>query len=715
LILHRHLAEWEISMRRFREEIIQIEDMAKHFIDVSFKKLRSAEGAFDLLQNIKNIKSRDAINKQLMGKWHEILDQYGREIEIINEIFVKNKNSPPCAKNQPKLAGSIAWCHSLFERIKKTIVRFQSLPEMMSSDLGVTVTKKYLAVAKSMRHYEEQLYQQWFNSVEGNCLSYLKCHILAKDPKDVSQESIIVNFRPELLEVIKETKYLDKMGMLSPEAALNVTLQEDKYYHLCQTLSTMIKSYNAVIDPMDVAERKLFVSHIAELNRVMRPGFARLNWNSLGVPDFIQKCNLEIKRLSSLLTQTRKNSSSISRVIRKIASAQLILEPPSDVLLDPYEYFEMTNSHRITVLDGLVVNYNSIGPLLMKTESLVASSNSGSSKTLKEYYSFWERKIFHAITYMVTNNLSILEGFLSFGSKRKTNTKTTRVVPLFKVNAILSVPEILISPTPVDLHKLIFKLVRSVVDSSRLFYRWLNGTCIIAPPQKIADDSEMFSFTFFNDLSANGNVISLINAINNALAKTFQKVNDWVDVWRKYRPLWKVDKLVTLDKFSQKKPTPVQYDEKLVFYSKLANDVQSQHSVRNVDFVQIIADSLQNSIHREAISWVTCIGKNLNTVCLESMVQLESKFAKLEKDLSCKTDTPEDQNFAKEAILEIRNSSDEIELKVLDIIESYRTLKMYKLVVEAGEYERCDDLFSKLEKVRAEAKICVTKMLDESK
>jgi dynein heavy chain len=123
----RHQMSWEALMYRFREQIIQIEDMAKQFIDASFKKLRSAEGAFDMLQNIKNIKSREAINAQLMGKWYEILEQYSREVDIIEDIFKKNKNDPPIAKNQPKVAGSIAWSHSLFNRIKKTIVRFQSL------------------------------------------------------------------------------------------------------------------------------------------------------------------------------------------------------------------------------------------------------------------------------------------------------------------------------------------------------------------------------------------------------------------------------------------------------------------------------------------------------------------------------------------------------------------------------------------------------------
>ncbi len=89
--MFRNQVSWDFLMTRFREQIVQIEDMAKQFIDASFKKLRSAEGAFDLLQNIKNIKSRESINNQLMSKWSEILDQYAREVDIIEEIFKSNK------------------------------------------------------------------------------------------------------------------------------------------------------------------------------------------------------------------------------------------------------------------------------------------------------------------------------------------------------------------------------------------------------------------------------------------------------------------------------------------------------------------------------------------------------------------------------------------------------------------------------------------------
>lgn len=77
-------------MERFRREVGAIENEAKHFIDDSFQTLRSAEGAFDMLQNFKHIRSRDAINSQMMRKFNDILLQYGKEVGLF--IFLRKRN-----------------------------------------------------------------------------------------------------------------------------------------------------------------------------------------------------------------------------------------------------------------------------------------------------------------------------------------------------------------------------------------------------------------------------------------------------------------------------------------------------------------------------------------------------------------------------------------------------------------------------------------------
>ena len=102
----------------------------------------------------KHIKSRESINQQMMNKLHEILRQYRKEVkiklilflyterfqvDIIHSSFTSHKDNPPVPKGQPPVGGSIIWERSLFERIKRPIVRFLSLDEMMESNEGKSV------------------------------------------------------------------------------------------------------------------------------------------------------------------------------------------------------------------------------------------------------------------------------------------------------------------------------------------------------------------------------------------------------------------------------------------------------------------------------------------------------------------------------------------------------------------------------------------------
>lgn len=73
----------------FYKEVEQIENEAKTFIDESFQSLRSAEGAFDMLLNFKHIRSREAINNQMMQKFCDILVQYGKEVSAVK----RNQNT----------------------------------------------------------------------------------------------------------------------------------------------------------------------------------------------------------------------------------------------------------------------------------------------------------------------------------------------------------------------------------------------------------------------------------------------------------------------------------------------------------------------------------------------------------------------------------------------------------------------------------------------
>ncbi|KAI9223372.1 dynein heavy chain and region D6 of dynein motor-domain-containing protein [Blastocladiella britannica] len=731
---------WEAVLAKFREQILQIEDMAKLFIDTSFKKLRSAEGAFDLLQNIKNVKSRDSINKQMMSKFSDILAQYSKEVDAIDDMFRKARTNPPLGRNMPHIAGAIQWARSLFMRIKKTIVRFQSLQELLASEQGRSVTKKYLTTAKAMRQYEEDLYQSWCTHVEGSSLGYLKAFVLNKrtigtvsaaagTAASLLAERYIVNFKPELADIIKEAKYLEKIGFAIPETTINIALQEEKFSGYTEALGGLISNYHAVLESLDDAEVTLFEGHIAELHRVLKPGLTRLNWTSLGIPDFIHKCSVELAKFSSLLNQVRKNSANVAHVVDQIARAVLIKEPPREgsdgELLDVHEFLDSCNKHRATVIESLVQKYLTISPLLIKIESLVVTTNSGRSPALRAYYAYWERRIFIALNQMLIHNMMYLASLMKISSKKlKKKLAKTRDAPLFRVHANLSAPEIVISPLATEIYKLLIKFVRSMIESTKEFLRWQHGSCILTRPQRAStiasgvagghdgghghgggsssggdqlggggSSDDMITFSFFSDVCNNAAVVNTMVFLNQGVARCFANVSKFLDTWRKYRPLWKVDKMITLEKFAVKKPTCAQYDEKLLFYIKLNKDVDSQPTARDVDFIRVVLVPLKIAVQREANLWIETIGKFLHGMAQQGLQDLEGKIAKYREDLTRDTASLDDLTFVLEVIADIRSCSSDFEISCYDVMDCYRTLHMYSIEIETpDEFNRAPRL-----------------------
>lgn len=64
------------------------------------------------LQNFKSIKSRGAIQQQMMNKLVDTLEQFLREIIAAQEMFDRCKTNPPLTRNQPPVAGQyLAECN----------------------------------------------------------------------------------------------------------------------------------------------------------------------------------------------------------------------------------------------------------------------------------------------------------------------------------------------------------------------------------------------------------------------------------------------------------------------------------------------------------------------------------------------------------------------------------------------------------------------------
>ena len=80
-------------------------------------------------------------------------------------------------------------------------------------------------------------------------------------------------------------------------------------------------------------------------------------------------------------------------------------------------------------------------------------------------------------------------------------------------------------------------------DRTRLFVRWMHGTCIETPPQHAEGEDEPVVFSFFTDISSNPVIIDLVTTVSKSVQNSLGMLNKYLTRWRRYRPLWKLDKV----------------------------------------------------------------------------------------------------------------------------------------------------------------------------
>ena len=81
-------------------------------------------------------------------------------------------------------------------------------------------------------------------------------------------------------------------------------------------------------------QTELLNMQIQTLQRVLKPGMKRLNWNSLGITDYVSRCEQAIIKFESLVNQVQKNASDIEERLNLIENVRLFKIPPTKLGCD---------------------------------------------------------------------------------------------------------------------------------------------------------------------------------------------------------------------------------------------------------------------------------------------------------------------------------------------------------------------------------------------
>lgn len=410
---------------------------------------------------------------------------------------------------------------------------------------------------------------------------------------------------------------MEQLGYPIPDIARNLALQEDKFARISISLKKMLDNYHMLLASLDDSETLLLESHLHDLKRTIRPGAKRLNWSALGINDYLTKCNSNISKLESMVNQIKKNSKDIQQFLGEIQSVDLFPKPALNAdgsLTQCQNYFEFIEAKRRQDMAEIAKKYKLIGPLVTKVEGLVFGTNSSKQTKMISYYNYWEKEIYNTILKMIVSNLTNF------------NNSLTLTDPLFQIETILAIPDISFYPSQNELGKLIKQCVRDCIEVANYFPRWMNGTCKECLPVKAEGQDESYLYTYLPDIVNSSEIFELASHIQANAQRTVQNMKKNLMKWKKFKSLWKSDKLAICEKFFAKNPSVIAFDEKMLYYNKMVEEIHSYPKFSDIEFVRLSMRSLSESLVNHANEWIKCLGKLLNDTSKENLYELKNKL-----------------------------------------------------------------------------------------
>lgn len=151
----------------------------------------------------------------------------------------------------------------------------------------------------------------------------MKNAILSKEGHGENQR-YKVNFNPKLRVIIREAKFLDRIGREIPNTIINIALQEKDYMRNIDKLYLLLRGYDSALMNLKPVERSLLQKNIIYLNELMDKGTQNHNWFSLSIPEFIRECQEGIAAFEETKSRVMQHSKNIKKKVQNIEDAVLI-------------------------------------------------------------------------------------------------------------------------------------------------------------------------------------------------------------------------------------------------------------------------------------------------------------------------------------------------------------------------------------------------------
>lgn len=258
-----------------------------------------------------------------------------------------------------------------------------------------------------------------------------------------------VNLQREVFDTLFEAQQFEHLGFTLPAVLRTAIMKKDLLFKDYERMNEVIDRYRTIINNLSMSEVIFLRGHIYDTELFIQMGVGRYTWTSFNIGKFCDQINSQLRKLTSIVSQINFIRLDLRSRIDSIKSFNLfnldeeleatlgsqifdrqsmgkpvgaqrfksttgenitVFTVEKEVDLQKKEehscgtsvypcqsYFELLEASRNRKTAQMKKLYDSLGPVLIKLESLVLGTFSGRSDRMKTYYEFWEEETFKCI------------------------------------------------------------------------------------------------------------------------------------------------------------------------------------------------------------------------------------------------------------------------------------------------------------------------------
>ena len=578
----------------FRCRIKELERRLGSLLTQAFDDAATIYGRFKLLDSFEGLLDRPIIQDELEKKHVLLVQQYGTDLKIAQELFIGQRDSPPIPNNLPPMAGAITWCKGLSERIKKPMAKLRRLNKtIMEREEAKEVAKVYQTIAENLEEYVIAKIEEWSGDVESSSQSKLKLPLLRRENSDATGGRLVVNFDPDLVRLLREVKYFLLLNLPVPEGASLIYKKAEVFRTQTGNLDLIVNVYNNMLNSLLPVEKPLVQQYITKINKTVQRGLKQMNWKSHGIDLFITEAMADVRAADTILSTLKANLSNIDSILQEWKVP--LLERRTAKPLIPGDFAKLNKTRQTGIYSKIKEGGKAITKLLKDSNKILKVSQG--LPDWKAYVDFVNNIIVDGLATVVVMSMD----FVVQNTDAKIISSKGRV-PMLEIEMDLKASKVVFSP---DLgHTEKNSGLRDIVNS------WIEEFYKIAMLFKRLDTN---SGTYVKELQNNMSIQGAIADINDILDTNDQSCKEFKQTYENYSYLFTTDLQSTFKAFLEEVGTEVQpghieydierFDEEITRYRQVQQDIGELKSQVDIGWVRVNPQPIKQALGTWASKW----------------------------------------------------------------------------------------------------------------